>query len=169
MNNSGHDINTSSLAIDEKGGLLANEYPVLIKGDLAVDDRGTVSFVNDFKFNSVKRFYLVENHRRGFIRAWHAHKYESKYVIVIKGSALIGAVRIDDWSNPSKEENVFRFTLSEKKPSVLFIPCGYANGFMSLTDDTKIMFLSTSDLSESLDDDYRFDSRYWNIWNIEER
>ena len=41
----------------------------LFIGGQAVDDRGTVSFVNDFDFNNVKRFYQVENHRRGFIRA----------------------------------------------------------------------------------------------------
>jgi dTDP-4-dehydrorhamnose 3,5-epimerase len=169
MKDNGQEILEDALSVDEKGGLLTKDYPVLIKGDLAVDDRGAVSFVNDFKFNAVKRFYIVENHSRGFIRAWHGHKHEAKYVIVLKGSALIGTVQIDDWVNPSKEQKVFRFTLSERKPSVLFIPIGYANGFMSLTEDTKIMFLSTSDLSESLNDDFRFDSRYWDIWNIEER
>jgi dTDP-4-dehydrorhamnose 3,5-epimerase len=40
---------------------------------------------------------------------------------------------------------------------------------MSLTDDTKIMFFSTSSLEESLNDDFRFDSRFWNPWEVEER
>ena len=114
--------------------------PRLIKGGLAVDDRGQVSFVNDFDFEGVKRFYAVENHCRGFIRAWHAHRKESKYVMVVKGAALIGAVEIDDWDNPSKDALVHRHVLSERSPSVLFIPAGYANGFMSLTEDTKILF-----------------------------
>ena len=124
-------------------------------GGLAVDDRGSVSFVNDFNFNNVKRFYTVENHKRDFTRAWHAHKKEAKYVMVIKGSAIVGAVKIDDWDNPSKTTEVNRFILSEKNPSILYIPNGFANGFKSLTDDTKIVFFSTSTLEDSLGDDIR--------------
>jgi len=141
----------------------------LLKGGLAVDDRGSVSFINDFNFNDVKRFYMIENHKRDFTRAWHAHKNEGKYVSVVKGSAIVGAVKIDNWEKPSKDSEVNRFVLSEKSPSILFIPKGYANGFKSLTDDTKIIFYSTSTLEESMGDDIRFDSNYWNIWEIEER
>ncbi len=143
--------------------------PELIKGGLVVDDRGAVSFVNDFNFVGVKRFYTVENHRQGFVRAWHAHKNEAKYIMAIKGSALIGAVQIDNWDNPSKDSKVYRFVLSDKSPAVLFVPPGFANGFMSLTDDTKLIFFSTSELNESLNDDYRYESRYWDPWKIEER
>ncbi|MBT3981919.1 MAG: sugar epimerase [Bacteriovoracaceae bacterium] len=145
------------------------ELPKQLKGGLAVDDRGQVGFVNDFDFASVKRFYTVENHDRGFVRAWHAHKNESKYVMAVSGAAVIGAVKIDDWDNPSKELETHRFTLSANTPSVLYIPNGYANGFMSLTDDTKLMFFSSSKLDDSLGDDYRFDARLWDVWNIDER
>ncbi len=145
------------------------EELIIYKGGLAVDDRGAVSFVNEFDFNGVKRFYVVENHKQGFIRAWHGHKIEAKYVSVVKGSAVIAAVKIDNWDKPSKDLEVKRFVLSEKNPSILFIPSGYANGFMSLTEDTKLIFYSTSSLEDSKEDDYRFESRYWDPWNIEER
>jgi dTDP-4-dehydrorhamnose 3,5-epimerase len=59
--------------------------------------------------------------------------------------------------------------LSANKPSVLYIPPGYANGFMSLTPDARLMFFSTSTLAESKGDDHRYDPRHWDIWNIEER
>ncbi|MGK9367352.1 dTDP-4-dehydrorhamnose 3,5-epimerase family protein [Melioribacter sp. Ez-97] len=143
--------------------------PVLIKGGIAVDDRGSVSFVNDFNFKDVKRFYIVDNHRRGFVRAWHAHKKEAKYVTAVKGAAIIGAVKIDNWDKPSKDLEVHRFVLSEKTPAVLYIPSGYANGFMTLTEDAKLIFYSTSELKESINDDYRYEARYWNPWEIEER
>ena len=149
--------------------VLAEVQPQLLKGGLAVDDRGAVSFVNDFNFSDVKRFYIVENHKQGFVRAWHAHRNEAKYVMVVKGSAVVGAVQIDDWSNPSKDLKINRFILSEKNPSVLYIPAGYANGFMSLTNDTKIIFFSTSELKDSLNDDIRFDAHYWEAWQVEER
>lgn len=145
------------------------EEPIIIKGGSSIDDRGIVGFINDFHFEGVKRFYAVSNHNKGFVRAWHGHKKESKYFHVIKGSAFICAVKIDDWKNPSRNLKVLRFTLSEISPSMLFIPAGYANGFMSLTEDCKIIVFSTSTLEESLNDDFRFEARYWDPWRVEER
>lgn len=143
--------------------------PVLFSGDTAVDDRGEVTFVNDFDFAGVKRFYTVRNHRQGFIRAWHAHRREAKYVTVVAGAALIGAVRIDDWDQPSRELPVKRFVIAAAKPRVLYIPAGYANGFLSLTSDAHLMFFSTSSLQDSLGDDVRYDARHWDIWTVDER
>jgi dTDP-4-dehydrorhamnose 3,5-epimerase-like enzyme len=141
----------------------------LIEGGLAVDDRGTVGFINDFKFAGVKRFYAVTNHRAGFVRAWHAHRREAKYVTVLQGAAVVGAVKIDDWSKPSKTSQVDRFILSAAKPSALYVPAGYANGFMSLADNTIMIFYSTATVEESRGDDVRFDARYWDIWQVVER
>ena len=143
--------------------------PTLLIGDLAVDDRGEVGFVNDFDFAGVKRFYTVRNHRQGFVRAWHAHRREAKYVTVVAGAAVVGAVQVDNWDAPSKDLKVSRYVLSAARPRVLYIPAGYANGFMSLSDDTRLMFFSTSTLADSHGDDVRFDARYWDIWTVEER
>ena len=143
--------------------------PRLMRGAVAVDDRGEVGFVNDFDFAGVKRFYLVANHAAGFVRAWHGHKREAKYVTVVQGAMLIACVLIDNWEKPSPELPVQRFVLSAKTPAVLFIPAGYANGNMSLTDDARAMFFSTSSLEESKGDDIRFDARLWDAWQVEER
>ena len=140
-----------------------------IKGAVHVDDRGEVGFVNDFDFDGVKRFYTIRNHRVGFVRAWHAHKREAKYVTLLGGSALVGVVKIDDWEKPSKDAVVSKFVLSARKPSVLAIPPGHANGMMTLSKGAIITVFSTSTLDESLNDDIRYDSRYWDIWNVEER
>jgi dTDP-4-dehydrorhamnose 3,5-epimerase-like enzyme len=141
----------------------------LIEGGVAVDDRGAVGFVNDFDFCGVKRFYTVTNHRAGFVRAWHAHRHEAKYVTVLQGSAIVGAVKVDNWEKPSRTAQANRFILTAKKPAVLYIPAGHANGFMSLTDDTIIVFFSTATVEESRNDDIRYDSRYWDIWQVTER
>ncbi len=145
------------------------EMPRLIEGGLAVDDRGQVSFVNDFHFEGVKRFYTVANHVVGFVRAWHAHRREAKYVLVAQGVVIVGAVAIDNWEKPAKDAHVHRFVLSAQKPSVLYIPPGYANGFMSLSGDTKLMFFSTATVEESRNDDIRYHARYWDIWHVVER
>jgi dTDP-4-dehydrorhamnose 3,5-epimerase len=143
--------------------------PALIEGGLAVDDRGELRFVNGFNFEGVKRFYIVSNHQAGFVRAWHAHRHEAKYVFVSHGAAIIGAVEIDDWQKPSPTSQVHRFVLSAAKPSILYIPPGYANGFKSLTADTQLIFFSTATIEEARDDDVRYDARYWDIWTVLER
>ena len=51
-----------------------------VEGGLFADDRGFLRFVNNFDFSQVKRFYQVENHSAGFIRAWHGHKKEKKFI-----------------------------------------------------------------------------------------
>jgi dTDP-4-dehydrorhamnose 3,5-epimerase-like enzyme len=145
------------------------EAPLLLEGGLAVDDRGSVSFVNDFGFDGVKRFYMVANHRQGFVRAWHAHRREAKYVMVVVGAAIVAAVRIDDWQQPSRDAEVHRYVMSSARPSVLYIPAGFANGFMSLTADARLMYFSTSTIDESRGDDVRYDAHYWDPWTVEER
>jgi dTDP-4-dehydrorhamnose 3,5-epimerase-like enzyme len=145
------------------------EEPRLIEGKLATDDRGEVAFVNGFSFEGVRRFYSVSNFRNGYVRAWHAHKREAKYVTVIRGAALVGCVKIDDWEHPSSGLPVRRFVLTERSPAVLYIPMGYANGFMTLTDGAKLLFFSTATLEESASDDYRFDARTWDCWSVPER
>jgi dTDP-4-dehydrorhamnose 3,5-epimerase len=147
----------------------AGELPRLIEGGLAVDDRGQVSFVNDFGFSGVRRFYMVSNHSEGFVRAWHAHRREAKFVFVTSGAAIVGAVRIDDWDEPSKGAQVHRYVLSAEKPAILYIPAGYANGFKSLTAGAGIMFFSTASMDDAKTDDVRYDARYWDIWNVVER
>ena len=149
--------------------LVEPNKPFVINGDLSVDDRGELMFVNQFNMELVKRFYVVSNHKQGFIRAWHAHKIESKYVFIVNGTALISTVEIDDWENPSSDLIVDKFVLTAKKPSILYIPSGYANGFKTLSTDTKIIFFSTSTLEDSINDDYRFDAYKWNPWEIVEK
>ena len=146
-----------------------SDEPRLIAGQSATDDRGTVGFVNAFSFEGVRRFYTVTNHRAGFVRAWHGHKHEAKYCTAVSGSLLVCCIRIDDWSNPAPDLPINRYVLSAGTPSVLHVPAGYVNGFMSLTADAKIMFFSTSTLEESVKDDIRFPARRWDPWRVEER
>ncbi len=143
--------------------------PRLIAGGLNVDDRGTIRHVNGFEFDGVKRFYVVENHRAGLVRAWHGHRREAKYVTVLAGAALVAAVAIEDWERPALDTKVERFVLSAASPAVLHVPPGHANGFMSLTDDARLVFFSTATLEESRADDVRFPARTWDVWGVEER
>jgi hypothetical protein len=42
---------------------MSSQIPHLIQGNIAVDDRGSLFFVNDFSLRDLKRFYVVSNHR----------------------------------------------------------------------------------------------------------
>jgi dTDP-4-dehydrorhamnose 3,5-epimerase len=143
--------------------------PYVIEGGLAVDDRGTVAFANDFHLPNVKRLYFVSSHRAGFVRAWHGHVREAQYVMPVQGTSVVGTVKIDDWDSPSKDLPVNRFVLSEYKPSIVYIPPGYASGFMSLTAGAKLLFFSTVTFEESQADHVRFDAHYWDAWQIADR
>ncbi|MDR3691617.1 MAG: dTDP-4-dehydrorhamnose 3,5-epimerase family protein [Fimbriimonas sp.] len=147
----------------------SNETPRIIKAGLAVDDRGQLTFANDFSFSDVKRFYMVQNHVTGFVRAWHGHKKEAKYVLPVSGSAIVAAVKVDDWENPDKSAEIHRYVLSATAPTILYIPAGYANGFKTLSADARLMFFSTSTIEESRGDDIRFEARYWDAWEVVER
>jgi dTDP-4-dehydrorhamnose 3,5-epimerase len=142
----------------------------ITKGMVSIDDRGKVSFVNDFNFQDVKRFYVVQNHEANFIRAWHGHKHERKYVYVSQGSVLFYIIPIDSLIN-SDITLIEKHVLSAGAPAILAIPAGYANGFKTLTNDAQIMFFSTLTLEESQNDDFRFPYNCLsaNIWDVNYR
>ncbi|MDB5194416.1 MAG: putative sugar epimerase [Parcubacteria group bacterium] len=147
------------------------EMPTIIDGGIAVDDRGSLMFANPFDFKGVKRFYAVENFSTETIRAFHGHLKESKYAFVASGTAIVAAVAMDDTKEPNKGNAVQRFVLSSKKPCILYIPAGFANGFRFLTPHGKIFFFSTSTTEESKGDDYRFPADYWGseVWEVIDR
>jgi len=150
-----------------------NNKVELVEGDLFVDDRGYLSFFNDFKFDDIKRFYVVENHEKGYIRAWHGHLKERKYAYVVSGSALICLVPledIEDVKNQNKKDpSLVRVVMTSHMPGILFIPEGYANGFKTLEENTKIIFFSSATLEESKNDDYRYKWNLINPWGVRYR
>ncbi len=148
---------------------MTSETVSFLPGGRAADHRGQVSFVNGFPFVDYKRFYIIENHEVGFVRAWHGHKFESKAYFVLSGEALVGAVQIDDWEEPSPNCEVTMHTLRAHEPGILFVPSGYANGFMSLVPNTRVMLFSDFTLEESLNDDFRFDPYRWDPWSAIQR
>lgn len=121
----------------------------IIQGGRHTDERGSIRFVNSFKFKDVKRFYNIEQ-PKNIVCAWQGHKIEIKYLYVVSGSFFVCRVKIDEWQNPSHDLAVDEFVLSEVDSQVLKIPGDYANGFKAL--------------EESKQDDYRFDKNMWHNW-----
>jgi dTDP-4-dehydrorhamnose 3,5-epimerase len=137
------------------------EEPKILIGKTIPDDRGMVSFNNELTFEKIKRKYIVKNHDINFVRGMHAHKLESKWAEVIKGTAQFVLYKVLNWYTGEGTLPV-RFILSDFQSNILYIPPGYANSFQNLTSDTIVQFYSSSTLEESKNDDYRFDYRLAN-------
>jgi dTDP-4-dehydrorhamnose 3,5-epimerase len=143
------------------------QKPIILNGGLAVDDRGSVTYINDLDGFKIKRFYEVRNHETGFIRAWHGHKKEAKLAKVIQGCAVLKLMEMETfnkWENLHDEaslteldilNNIFSVVLAEERSTIVYIPPGYYNGFKTMTKDTIIQFFSSSTLKESEGDDIR--------------
>ena len=143
--------------------------PKLISGNRFYDNRGSLRFSNELDFKDIKRFYTVHNYNKNFIRAWHGHLREEKYIGCIKGTFQISAVKLDNIKKPNKKNKVFNFFLNKSNSYFVYIPKGYANGLMSLEENSELLIFSTLSLEESIKDDYRFEAKYWDPWNIEFR
>lgn len=135
----------------------------LIEGGLHVDIRGTVSFVNDFDFKGVERFYTIQAHRPYEPRGWRGHQIEHKWFTVVKGSVLLAVVKPDDWTLPAANLPVQRFVLSEKKPRVLHVPVGYATGSMALTEDAVLVIFSSGNIKDTPKDEFVFPLDTWHV------
>ncbi len=139
--------------------------PVLIDGGSFKDNRGELDYFNSFSFDDIKRFYIIKNKNDFSIRAWQGHKIEKKYFFVTKGSFIICAVKVDNWSNPSPNLNVYSFDVIESEPQILHIPSGYANGFKAMSRESNLIVFSNLRLEESQNDIYRFPQDLWYNWS----
>ena len=138
--------------------------PKIISGGIHSDERGSISFINEFDFSEVKRFYNIYHSSTEVVRAWQGHKEESKWFYVSSGSFKIVLVKIDDWDLGRTANLPLEFHLEFSKPQILFIPGGYVNGFQATTSDSKLMVFSDFTIEESKNDDFRFDKNLWYKW-----
>ena len=135
--------------------------PKLIQGGNFSDHRGTLSYVNDFSFKDIERFYIISNSDTHPVRAWQGHKLDAKNFYCLSGSFRIHYVKIDNWENPSKDLAIETVILTVSESKMLHIPAGYANAIESLEPDSKLISFSTLPLSNVSEDDVRYDANYW--------
>ena len=145
------------------------QKPNLIQGGKFVDDRGTLTFWNAWDMQGIRRAYQVQNHKAGFIRAFHGHAMEEKFVLVSQGAVLVILTPLNTLdtleTTPPVLTNVLtKFVLSSEAPAILHIPAGYYNGFKTLTNNTTLTFYSTLTVEESKGDDIR---QPWDVFGKE--
>lgn len=133
----------------------------IIQGGIYIDNRGQISYVNDFSMGEIERFIVIRHESTSIFRAWHAHKYEKKWFYVIKGSFTLAFVKIDNWDNPSPNLIPEIFHLSSSESNVLYVPGGYAIGLKAKEKDSMLIEYSNKSLQDSLNDSWRFDNNMW--------
>ncbi len=136
------------------------------------DDRGCfVPFSNALSLDLTKadvpvpkRAYVVVNYGRGVVRGFHFHEHEWKYFFVANGAAKFVAI------DPNEPREQYVFVASARKPGLVVVPPYYANGSVSLEDQTIIVCLSSSTFDESIADDKRYDPFTWgDLWSVKSR
>lgn len=137
--------------------------PKVIQGGNFSDHRGSISYVNDFRFEDIERFYIISNSNENPIRAWQGHKLDAKNFYCLSGSFKIHFVKVDNWENPSRNLSIETIFVSESDSKIVHIPAGYANAIESLESNSKLISFSTLPLSQVSEDDVRYESNYWEL------
>jgi len=144
--------------------------PKTIEYNIFADDRGFFApFLEDIEkinpeIGRIKRVYYVRNPSKGTIRGFHYHEREWKIFVVVKGTAKFVCLK------PENLSEKYVFVASERKPLLIVVPPGFANGWMSLEDDTILVSASNLTTRESLKDDKRFDPyQFGDVWTVKGR
>ncbi len=138
--------------------------PSLIPISIYKDERGELRYCNEFDLSTSKRFYSISFNEKDQIRAWQAHKIETKSIIPVSGITKIVLVEIKDFEKGFNGQ-IHEFILDSSFPSVLLIPGGYANGLQSKSVDSSLMIFSNLSLDEAKNDDFRFEKDKFYKWS----
>lgn len=141
----------------------------VIDGEIFTDERGSISSVNGFDAEDIRRFYLIQHPDTSVIRGWNAHKFERKWFYCIKGAFTLALVKIDRWDNPSANLEPEIFYLSAGKSRIVAAPAGYASCMRADLPDSILMVLSDKTIAESAQDSWKFDKNLWINWEKLER
>lgn len=134
---------------------------MLLQGKAHQDDRGIITFNNEFDASEIKRIYTIENHSLDFIRGWQGHKIEQRWFACMKGSFEVSVIEVDNFTNPSKDLTIQKYLLTDEVLTYLHIPAGWITAIQSKTEDSKLLVLADYGLGE-INDEYRFNLNYFN-------
>ena len=115
----------------------------LLKPQLHQDNRG--SFVEKLNSNHIPDFFVKQINqsisKKNVFRGFHfqkSPKEQSKYVWVEQGKILDIVINIQPNSKEYKKSVIVELT--DKNNYHLFIPKGFAHGFISLANNTKVCY-----------------------------
>lgn len=133
---------------------------MLLEGKKHQDERGIITFNNDFDASQIKRIYTIENSSTDYIRGWQGHKIEQRWFACMKGSFEISVIKVDDFEKPSKDGILTKYLLTDEVLTYLHVPGGCITAIQAKANNSKLMVLSDYSLGE-IKDEYRFPIDYF--------
>lgn len=133
---------------------------MILKGDFYQDERGVITYNNNFDASIIKRIYTIENSSIDLIRGWQGHKIEQRWFATMLGSFEIDVIKLDNFEKPSKDLIISKYTLTDKNLTYLHIPQGYITAIRAIDKNSKLLVLSDYALGE-VNDEYRFPIDYF--------
>lgn len=137
----------------------------IIQGGIHTDSRGTIQYVNEMNPGNYHRFYLITHPNINIVRAWQGHKLEEKAFYVIEGSFLIAVVNPAKFEQPDEDEKPDFYRLIAENHSYLKVPGGNYTGIKALNPDSTLLVLSSLNLTDSQNDDFRQPKERWVDWD----
>ena len=143
----------------------------IIHDDSAVDDRGMFNRVFsafDFKAHGIPEIFLQmglsRTAKRGTLRGMHfqhAPKAEGKLIRCIRGRAFDAIIDLRRDSKTFKQS--FTIELAGDANFSLYVPPGFAHGFLTLTDDVEMYYNITEVYAAELADGVRWNDPAFGI------
>lgn len=150
---------------------------MIIKSKRFEDPRGFFleSFKNsDFEKMGIKESFQQDNHSfssRGVLRGLHFQKGEhaqGKLVRVVQGA--VWDVAVDLRPNSPSFKKWFGLELTGNNDLLMYIPPGFAHGFVTLQDDTHFLYKCTNEYHAEADAGIRWDDPTIDIsWPLDKK
>ncbi len=148
----------------------------LIKRDIPSDERGYFSRladVDEFKRNGLNSDFVQisasKNYHKGTLRGMHMQEgssAEEKYITCVSGKVF--DVCLDLRKDSPTYLNYCSAVLSDENGHAIYIPKGCAHGFISLDDDSQLIYFMTAAHNKESERGYRWNDPAFSIeWPIE--
>ncbi len=140
----------------------------LIKNISFKDNRGYFKeLIRENVINKKFPFLVMSFSKKNVIRGLHIQTINSqgKFISVLKGK--IFDVVIDLRKNSKTFGRVYKFVLSEKNNTSIYVPPGFAHGFQALENENYIVYSCTKYRNKKSETTIKFDDKDLNIkWPI---
>jgi dTDP-4-dehydrorhamnose 3,5-epimerase len=165
--------------LNEKAEIISERLPGVIieKNRINIDDRGAlISLIradDAFAIDKIDEVYVVLNHSKGIVRAFHGHIELIDWFSIIQGTAkfaLFDARKKIEGKNNDFFGKLNEITLSDKHVSTLTVPPGVYHGWMSLQDNTILVSIANNVYDHAKPDEHRVPPDSWGYkWEIKFR
>ena len=140
----------------------------LIKNKSFKDNRGYFKeLIRENVINKKFPFLVMSFSKKNVIRGLHVQTTNSqgKFISVLKGK--IFDVAIDLRKNSKTFGRVYKYILSEKNNTSIYVPPGFAHGFQALENENYIVYSCTKYRNKKSETTIKFDDKELNIkWPI---